>query len=220
MYCSRVHNQTLHPPVHAACRRSDVGLHTHQQTLRSIIKLATRQCMPREVTVTYGNRILRHHELLELALSPKYTFHFYNDSDTRAFVAEQCPDYLDAYDCVLPGGNKTHKLNLSFRSMRASASFVTTPLLINAFSTFVSYAHVKQVVTHPTLHAPNVFCLFICSACFSPPPISPQLSNRTFFGTACCSCVGGCTWTTTLRCWCAPKNSTMRAAQAYISCQR
>jgi hypothetical protein len=161
MYCSRVHNQTLHPPVHAACRRSDVGLHTHQQTLRSIIKLATRQCMPREVTVTYGNRILRHHELLELALSPKYTFHFYNDSDTRAFVAEQCPDYLDAYDCVLPGGNKTHKLNLSFRSMRASASIVTTPLLINAFSTFVSYANVKQVVTHSTLHASTfLFCLF------------------------------------------------------------
>eukprot|EP00038_Savillea_parva_P022953 m.39159 g.39159 ORF g.39159 m.39159 type:complete len:926 (-) comp5763_c0_seq1:190-2967(-) len=69
--------------------------------------VAGQHCMPRRVHITYGTHILKHHLLLEDALRDRYTFHYYNDTEASEYMRTRCPDYADAYDCVLPGAYKS-----------------------------------------------------------------------------------------------------------------
>jgi len=66
-----------------------------------------QRCMPRQVHITYGSRILPHHKLLEAAWSPQYTFHYYNDTEAKEYMRTRCPQYADAYDCMVPGAYKS-----------------------------------------------------------------------------------------------------------------
>lgn len=67
----------------------------------------SQNCIPKVVHVTYNSGgVLRHHRIVEGALAPNYTFRYYSDDQAARYVAENCSDYLDTYECFLPTAYK------------------------------------------------------------------------------------------------------------------
>eukprot|EP00038_Savillea_parva_P010338 m.189627 g.189627 ORF g.189627 m.189627 type:complete len:336 (+) comp17777_c0_seq1:327-1334(+) len=65
-------------------------------------------CVPKIVHITFNSGgVLRHHRILEGALAPTgYSFRYYSDEQAERYVAENCSEYLDAYECFLPTAYK------------------------------------------------------------------------------------------------------------------
>jgi len=65
-----------------------------------------RRCVPRKVHVTYHGQILPHHELLAASLGPKYSFHYYSDTEADHYMATKCPEYYALHQCFIPSAYK------------------------------------------------------------------------------------------------------------------